>query len=236
MAVSSRDVLARLDRTVPELVIKSMQELGSGTPVLARPATSVVLLRDHHGRLETYALHRHTRMAFAPGMVVFPGGRVDPVDGVPAGDHDPADPALLACSVRETEEETGVRLKPAELRPWAHWITPETEPRRYDTFFYLAALPDRQQAADVSGETSTADWQTPAGLLAAADAGRIAMLPPTRSILIELTAFDSVGSALAAATDRVVETVLPRAVNGPQGWVFEYGPDQDDQRRDQSGS
>lgn len=224
MAVSSRDVLARLDPAVPEMVIKSIQALGSEPPVQPRAAASVVLLRDHQERLETYALHRHSRMPFAPGMVVFPGGRVDPEDGIPAADQDLDDPALLACSVRETQEETGVRLQPEDLHPWAHWITPEAEPRRYDTFFYLAALPDGQQAADVSGETSAAEWRTPAALLAAADVGEIAMLPPTRSILIELTAFDSVRTALAAATGRIIETVLPRAVKGPNGWVFEYGP------------
>lgn len=236
MVVSSRDVLARLDRAIPDLVIRSMQTLTAGPPAVPRFAASVVLLRDHQGRLETYALHRHARMAFAPGMVVFPGGRVDPIDGRPVTDQDPTDPALLACSVRETEEETGVRLPPDALHPWAHWITPETEPRRYDTFFYLAALPDGQDAADVSGETSAAEWQTPAGLLAAADAGSIALLPPTRSILIELTAFGSVRSALAAAADRVVEAVLPRAVNGPDGWIFEYGPDDHDQRQCGDGS
>lgn len=223
MAVSSRDVLARLDRSVPELVIKSLETHRPGAPVPARPATSVVLLRDHGGRLETYALERHSRMGFAPGMVVFPGGGVDPIDGVPADDHGLADPALLACAVRETHEETGVQLDPDDLHPWAHWITPETEPQRYDTFFYLARLPTGAQAADISGETSRAAWATPAGLLAAADAHRIAMLPPTRSILLEMVSFGSVAAAVASAADRIVETVLPRAVKGPDGWVFEYG-------------
>lgn len=223
MPVSSRDVLARLDHTVPDLVIKSLQAAPLGEPVPARPAASVVLLRDHGGGIETYALQRHSRMPFAPGMVVFPGGRVDPADGVPVVDQGLADPALLACAVRETLEETGVRLTPDDLRPWAHWITPESEPRRYDTFFYLAAMPDGQQAADISGETSDARWQTPEGLLAAADSGRLAMVPPTRSIVIELAGFGSVEAALASTADRIVETVLPRAVEGPDGWVFEYG-------------
>ncbi|MBO0810711.1 MAG: NUDIX hydrolase [Microlunatus sp.] len=225
MAVSSRAVLARLDRSVPDLVIRSMESLGSGPPAPARPACSVVLLRDHRSRLETYALHRHAKMPFAPGMVVFPGGGLDPADGVPAADHDLRSPALLACAVRETAEETGVHLGADDLHPWAHWITPEAEPRRYDTFFYLAGLPAGQDAADVSGETSAAQWRTAADLLAAADAGEIAMLPPTRSIVIELTAYATVQDALAATADRVVETVLPRAVKGPAGWTFEYGPD-----------
>jgi 8-oxo-dGTP pyrophosphatase MutT (NUDIX family) len=223
MTVSSRDVLARLDRRVPDAEISSRLAFGSSVPVQARPAASVVLLRDHLAGLETYALHRHSRMPFAAGMVVFPGGRVDPADGVPGVDHDLADPAILACSVRETAEETGVRLEPADLHPWAHWITPETEPRRYDTYFYLAALPDGQQATDISGETSAAEWRTPADLLAAADAGEIGLMPPTRSILIELIAFGSVAAALAASTDRLVETVLPRVVRDGDGWVFEYG-------------
>lgn len=223
MAVSSRDVLARLDHAVPDVVIKSLQAVRPGEPVPARPSASVVLLRDHGGGIETYALQRHSRMAFAPGMVVFPGGRVDPADGVAMVDQGLGDRAMLACAVRETLEETGIRLRPDDLRPWAHWITPESEPRRYDTFFYLAALPDGQQAADISGETSNAEWQTPAGLLAAADAGEIAMLPPTRSILIELTVFGSVSDALASTSDRIVETVIPKAVEGPDGWVFEYG-------------
>ncbi|QGN34000.1 NUDIX hydrolase [Microlunatus sp. Gsoil 973] len=225
MRVSSRDILARLDRAVPASVIDGLQSAGPSGPAPAHTAASVVLLRDHHRRLETYALHRHSRMPFAAGMVVFPGGRLDPLDGVPADDHDPADPALTACAVRETEEETGVRLHPEQLRPWAHWITPAFEPRRYDTFFYLAGLPDGQQAADVSGETSAAEWRSPTELLAAADSGEIAVLPPTRSILIELAGFDSVSAALAAATDRMIETVLPRLVNGPDGWVFDYGPE-----------
>jgi len=223
MVTSSRDVLAGLDRTVPDLVIKNLQDVPPDGPVLARPAASVVLLRDHDGVLETYALQRHSRMPFAPGMVVFPGGRLDPVDGVPEVDQGLRDRAILACAVRETWEETSVRLRTDDLRPWAHWITPEAEPRRYDTFFYLAALPNGEQAADISGETSSAQWQTPTGLLTAADAGEIAMLPPTRSILIELTAFGSVFDALASTADRVVETVMPRAVEGPAGWVFEYG-------------
>ena len=222
MVVSSRDVLARLDHTVPELVISSLQAVPPGEPVPARPAASVVLLRDHGDVMETYALQRHSRMAFAPGMVVFPGGRVDPADGALMVDPGIGDRAILACAVRETLEETGVRLILDDLRPWAHWITPESEPRRYDTFFYLAAQPEGQQAADISGETSSAQWSTPSALLAAADTGEIAMLPPTRSILIELSAFGSVADALASATDRIVETVLPRAVEGPDGWIFEY--------------
>ena len=79
-------------------------------------------------------------------MVVFPGGRVDAVDISSEGDP------IRRCALRETSEETGVVLTETDLHPWAHWITPEIEPRRYDTTFFVAAVPDDQQAADISGE------------------------------------------------------------------------------------
>ena len=93
-------------------------------------------------------------MAFAASMVVFPGGRMDPVD------ETAADP-WRACAVRETIEETGVIVDPTALLDWAEWTTPELEPRRYRTKFYVAALPADQEATDISGETDRAEWSTP---------------------------------------------------------------------------
>ena len=78
-------------------------------------------------------------MPFAASMVVFPGGRLDRKTPLAA------DP-VRACALRETEEETGVRFDAADLQDWAHWITPELEPRRYDTQFFVAALPGRWRA------------------------------------------------------------------------------------------
>ena len=124
--------------------------------------------------------------------------------------------------MRETEEETGVRLPPEALMPWAHWVTPELEPHRYDTFFYLAELPAGQRADDRSGETDRADWSTPAAALADERAGRIGLMPPTLSILLELAELDSLAAAREAATDRVIERVLPRPVSDGAGWRFDY--------------
>jgi glyoxylase-like metal-dependent hydrolase (beta-lactamase superfamily II)/8-oxo-dGTP pyrophosphatase MutT (NUDIX family) len=178
-------------------------------------AASVILVRDAAAGLETYLLHRHARMPFAASMVVFPGGRVDSVDG--AG----GDP-IRTCAVRETLEETGVRLRGDDLVPWAHWITPEIEQRRYDTFFFVAALPSGEVASDVSGETDSADWETPQAALAAADRGDISLMPPTMSILLELADVDSVAGLMAVAKDRVIEPVLPRLVSTDDGWAYAY--------------
>jgi 8-oxo-dGTP pyrophosphatase MutT (NUDIX family) len=218
MPSHSLDVLARLAPQVPaELVERAVAWREGSVPVEPGLAASVVLLRETGLGLETFLLHRHARMAFAASMAVFPGGRVDPVD---RADPDP----LRRCAVRETEEETGVRLAPDSLLPWAHWVTPELEPRRYDTFFYLAELPAGQQADDRSGETDRAAWSTPADALADEQAGRIGLMPPTLSILLELCGLGTLAEVRRAAAGRVIERVLPRLVRDGHGWRFDYPP------------
>lgn len=222
---SSLDVLRRLDPAVPSgMVARAAAWSADSVPVAASRSASVVVLRERDARLETYLLHRHSRMAFAASMVVFPGGRLDPVD------ESGPDP-LRACACRETAEETTVEVQPDDLLPWAHWVTPECEPRRYDTFFYVVELPVGQTAADVSGETDSASWATPASALAARRAGEIDLMPPTVSILMELAEAGSLRAVRDLAVDRVIGTVLPvpgpvlGAVPGegsPGGWVFRY--------------
>lgn len=216
MPSHSLDVLASLDPTVPT----ALAELADGwdpaaTGSAPRLAASVVLCRDGSDGLETYLLHRHARMAFAASMAVFPGGGVDPLD------HQQDDP-LRACAVRETREEAGVELAEADLVPWAHWITPVPEPIRYDAYFYVAALPSGQSASDVSTETERAAWTSPAEALAAYRAGTFALMAPTLSILVELSAASSVAQVLELGRGRVIETVLPEMLRGDAGWLYRY--------------
>lgn len=215
---SSRNVVERLSTAVPPALADRVEEWErTGRTVVApRPSASVVLLRQGEPGLETYLLHRHERMAFAPSMVVFPGGGVDPVDG-----RDGL-AAVLRCALRETAEETGVQLRADDLRLWAHWTTPVFERRRYDTWFFLAALPASQVARDLSGETATVRWSRPGDALAAADAGTLALMPPTRSILLELEELGSVSAALSASDGRRVEAVAPTVRRTPSGWVFDF--------------
>jgi 8-oxo-dGTP pyrophosphatase MutT (NUDIX family) len=110
----------------------------------------------------------------------------------------------------------GLVVRSDLLRPWAHWVTPRFEPRRYDTWFFLAALPSGQQARDLSGEADRAAWTRPSDAISAGEDGRLLMLPPTWAVLEQLAAYDTVGAALAAADDRPVATVTP-------GWVDEGG-------------
>lgn len=75
----------------------------SDTEIPVRPAATVMLLRDTEGGLEVFMLRRTTAAAFAGGMYVFPGGRVDPADGE-------GDEAFVVAAIRECYEECGVLL------------------------------------------------------------------------------------------------------------------------------
>jgi 8-oxo-dGTP pyrophosphatase MutT (NUDIX family) len=103
----------------------------------------------------------------------------------------------------------GLVLRTDLLGVWAHWITPEFEPRRYDTRFFVAAMPAGQRTRDVSGEADHVAWMRPADALAGVDAGTMAMLPPTYVALQQIGALPTVAAVWDAAQQRVVRTVTP---------------------------
>jgi 8-oxo-dGTP pyrophosphatase MutT (NUDIX family) len=120
--------------------------------------------------------------------------------------------ALLDRSVSMTEvlDRRGLVLRSELLRPWAHWITPEFEPRRFDTRFFVAAVPPGQRPRDVSGEADATTWLPVTDAVAAHEAGRLAMLPPTIESLRDIAAYRTVDDVLAAP--REVRPLLPRLV------------------------
>jgi 8-oxo-dGTP pyrophosphatase MutT (NUDIX family) len=211
------------------LVAQALRFAQSGAaPATPRLAATVLLLREAAGGFEVYLLRRAASMAFASGMYAFPGGSVDPADfdgPPPAGDWparlgQPDGPAhaVVRAAVREVAEETGVGLGAVDLHPWTRWITPEFEPRRYDTYFFVAALPDGQETADISGEADLTEWARPAETVARSRSGEILMLPPTAVTLGQLATHDSVSAVLAAAAGRDAATpVLPRLERAADG-------------------
>lgn len=92
-----------------------------------------------------------------------------------------------------------------ELR--AHWITPEAEPKRFDTRFFVARLPEGQVADDRSSEVSRVQWATPRRLLAEHDRGEHIMLPPTRVMIEQLARAHDLQEALRPAGE--VWPVMP---------------------------
>jgi len=117
--------------------------------------------------------------------------------------------ALLAGSLTLAGllRRRGLVLRSDLLRPWARWITPVTEERRYDTRFFAAALPAGQHARDVGGEADETAWMEPGAALAAASRGEIALMPPTAVTLGELRSCGQVPAALAAR--RRITALIP---------------------------
>lgn len=155
------------------------------------------------------------RETFEESGVLLAGANPDTVAADPTDPSWEADRKRLldrSLSLAELLTGRGLRLRADLLRPWAHWITPEVEERRYDTRFFLAAIPPGQLARDVGGESDRVAWVTPEDALARVAAGKWGMLRPTAVTLTELSGYRSVAAALTAADARDVRPVLPRVV------------------------
>jgi 8-oxo-dGTP pyrophosphatase MutT (NUDIX family) len=107
----------------------------------------------------------------------------------------------------------GLVLRADLLRPFAHWITPEVEPKRFDTRFFLAEMPAGQACRHVGGEADERVWARPQ---AAIDQG-LRMLPPTHNSLQQLAGYLDVRSALD--DPREITLVAPKLVVLPDDTV-----------------
>lgn len=175
--------------------------------VPARPAATVILVRDGREGCEVLLVRRSHRLDFHGGAWVFPGGRVDPRDEAQASGNDPVEAARYAAA-REAWEEAGVRVQPEQLVTFARWITPVNVPKRFDTWFFLAPAP-RDVVHTDGGEISAHRWFTPPAALAAHHRGEIELPAPTFVTLTQLGSPSDVRQLLAAAEQRVVECFEP---------------------------
>ncbi|GAA2317607.1 NUDIX domain-containing protein [Streptomyces kunmingensis] len=114
-------------------------------------------------------------------------------------------------SFAEFLRRRGLVLRSDLLGAWARWITPEFEPRRYDTWFFVAALPEGQRTSDDSSEADRTVWIRPERAASAYDQGELSMMPPTIATLRTLAAYDSVAGALAGSAERDLTPVLAQA-------------------------
>jgi 8-oxo-dGTP pyrophosphatase MutT (NUDIX family) len=172
------------------------------------------------------------RETFEEAGVLLAGRGPDEVlDDVRGGDWAAARQELESrrTSLSAVLRRLGLFVRADLLRPWAHWITPVQERRRFDTRFLVAALPAGQQTAATAGEADRVGWERPADALAARERGEYVMVPPTAIALAELAEYATVGDVLAAAESRTPAPVTPRLLAGPDGVRFllpddpEYG-------------
>ncbi|MFD4549383.1 NUDIX hydrolase [Streptomyces sp. NPDC058251] len=154
------------------------------------------------------------RETYEEAGVLLAGPAPDTVVGDTTGDEWEADRAALVArdlSFAEFLDRRGLVLRSDLLGAWARWITPEFESRRYDTWFFVAALPEGQRTRNASTEADRTVWIRPADAAASYDKGELLMMPPTVATLRQLTPYDSAAGALAAAPTRDLTPVLARA-------------------------
>lgn len=230
----------------------------------ARPAATVMLLRDGPSGLEVFMVVRHHEIDFASGALVFPGGRLDAADFELAADPvlralgpdgDTTATAFRVAAIRETYEECGILLARARGRvetitperlaaldagrpfaellrcedlvpaldllvPFAHWITPEVAPKRFDTHFFVTAVPSDQAGKHDGREAVDSTWISPQQALQDAKSGRYTLVFATERNLWKLSQFASVAVALDAARASRIVTVMPELVGSESGRVL----------------
>jgi 8-oxo-dGTP pyrophosphatase MutT (NUDIX family) len=159
------------------------------------------------------------RETFEEAGVLLAGDERGVVPDVSADDWEEQRQALLSreLSLAELLAARGLAVRADLLRPFAHWITPPVEPRRYDTKFFAAALPVGQEARHVSSEADEAAWLTPAAALHELNTGRRPMLPPTIHTLGQLEPFPDVAAALAGSPPEPLQPISPTFEDQPDG-------------------
>jgi len=120
-------------------------------------------------------------------------------------------------SLRELAERETLCYAPDLLVPYAHWITPEVESKRFDTRFFLCRHPQGQAPYHDNMEMTKSLWITPAKALEEHEEGRILLMPPTLKTLEELSRFSSTDDLFSFAHAHCIHTILP------DPFVFEGG-------------
>jgi 8-oxo-dGTP pyrophosphatase MutT (NUDIX family) len=204
-----------------------------------REAASVILLRRATPGIEVFLLRRHKRASFMASAFVFPGGGAEPgEDARTAAARELFEEAgvLLARCDASLESETlevpiqallrrrildganateamaaaGLQWSTEILVPWAHWITPSIEPKRFSARFFVCELPGAQTPSFDEVETVDQMWIRPRE--AVERAGELQLPPPQIRTLWELSHLDTIAEVLAAGRARAEEPhpIMPR--------------------------
>ncbi len=105
--------------------------------------------------------------------------------------------------------ESNIYLALDRLQYYAHWITPEARSERFDTRFFLARLPDGQEASFDQKETVAEVWLTPRKALEENVQGKVALSPPTLMTLEDLSQFHTIEEVFNSLQKREIQPILP---------------------------
>lgn len=170
-------------------------------------------------------VHAAARETFEEAGIVFasaPEAGVADTAGDPGWEQDRAAVAERRVALGAVLQRRGLVLRTDLMRPWARWVTPRVERRRYDARFFLALLPDGQQPRAASTESDALAWLTPEQALRGWRHGELPMLPPTVATLRELNSLNSLDAVLAAERDL---SPFEPEVRQHAGTVTVIGPD-----------
>jgi 8-oxo-dGTP pyrophosphatase MutT (NUDIX family) len=200
----------------------------------AVPAATVLLLRDDPVEgLHVLMVRRNAKLAFAGGMWVFPGGRVDPADWPDASpgsgelDRDAEATQLAAArraAVREAAEEAGLALREETLVAFSHWTPPPQADKRFATWFFAAPAPLGEVTID-DGEIKAHQWTSPMDMLRRFKEDQLELIPPTWITLAQLTSHPDVASVMRIADGREPAVFVTRIALGVDGPVALYDGD-----------
>jgi 8-oxo-dGTP pyrophosphatase MutT (NUDIX family) len=158
------------------------------------PAATVVVVRDASAGPQVLMLHRSSNGAFG-GHWVFPGGKLDP------DDYDPADTDALhpyrRAAVREAAEEADIAIRLSDLVTLSYWEPPPTQPKKFGTWFFVAAANAGEVTVD-GHEIHDHAWLTPAEVLARRERGEVELAAPTWMTLRTLSSYPDAASLLVA--------------------------------------
>jgi 8-oxo-dGTP pyrophosphatase MutT (NUDIX family) len=176
----------------------------AGTVTEPRQASTVLVLRGGEETLEVLLVQRHPDSRFMGGAWVFPGGALDEADGS-------GEAGLKQAALRELQEEAGIELPDGHpLVPFSRWITPREIKIRFDTWFYLAELPDGCEPAVDGHECVDLRWVTPAAALKAHQNDELLLVFPTIRSLEQIGRFETASELVAHAQELTVEPIEPR--------------------------
>ena len=122
-------------------------------------------------------------------------------------------------------ESAGLVLATERMVPFAHWITPDGMPKRFDTHFFLAAAPPGQAARHDGGEAVESMWIRPTDAVRDAVAGRRTLVPATQLNLEKLAAAPTVAEAFVQARASRIVSVTPTVVRAEGGVVIRIPAD-----------
>jgi 8-oxo-dGTP pyrophosphatase MutT (NUDIX family) len=133
-----------------------------------------------------------------------------------------AELASRALSFSDFLRHERLVLRADLLRPWANWVTPATgHTRRYDTYFFVAALPEGQHADGETSEAAGAAWSTPAAGIEDFAAGRTFLLPPTWTQLDTLARLAGTVDDILAV-ERDIVAMRTEVIGADGNWRFDF--------------